>query len=111
MTVKARGIRLKKQLSSEDQGQRKLMQVTYSQLAALQPGVVEVESAAVGYHAAPDSPPLPAATAKRRAPSNARRRAVARMLRIELEATLAFLDRALDDMEGDETTELSPPCR
>ncbi len=89
MTVKARGIRLKEHLSPEDQGQRKLIQVTYSQLAAL--------------HPAPNHPPPP--TAKQRTPSNARRRAIARMLRIELEATLAFLDQALDHIAGSDTPE------
>ncbi len=95
MTVKARGIRLKERLSPEDQGQRKLMQVTYSQLAALHPAVAE--GAAVGHHPAPSRPRPPTATAKRRA--------IARMLRIELEATLAFLDQALDDMAGNEIAE------
>ena len=103
MTVKTRGIRLKNHLDPEDQGQRKLMQVTYSQLAALHPAVAD--GAAVGHHPTPNHPRPPTSTAKRQTPSSARRRAIARMLRIELEATLAFLDQTLDDMAGNEVPE------
>ena len=102
MTVKTRGIRLKEHLGPEDQGQRKLIQVTYSQLAALHPAVAE---GSAGRHPAPSQSRSPTTTVKRRAPSDARRRAIARMLRIELEATMAFLDQALDDMAGNETPE------
>lgn len=105
MTVKARGIRLKEHLNPEDQGQRKLMQVTYSQLAALRPTVTAANGTAVGRHPDPGQPRPSTPTAKQRAPSNARRRAIARMLRIELEATLALLDQALDDISGSETPE------
>lgn len=92
MTVKTRGIRLKRHLDPEDQGQRKLIQVTYSQLAATRPTVGD--DPAIGLQPAPGQPRPPAATAKRRA--------IARMLRIELEATLAFLDQAIDDIAGNE---------
>ena len=90
MTVKTRGIRLKKSLSPDDQGQRKLMQVTLSQTAAAR--TQEAEDAATGSPPAPARSQPPAIAAKRRA--------VARMLRVELEATLAFLDQALDELAG-----------
>ena len=92
MTVKTRGIRLKRHISPEDQGQQKLMQVTNFQVAAARSQEVPSEAA--------DSHPVPAQP--RPSPATAKRRAVARMLRIELEATLAFLDQALDEFTGNE---------
>ncbi len=105
MTVKVRGIKLKEHLSPEDQGQQKLMQVTYSQLAALRPRVVVADGTAVGRHPDPSQLLPSTPTAKRRPPPNARRRAIARMLRIELEATLALLDQALDHTGESKTPE------
>ena len=92
MTVKTRGIQLKKHLNPEDQGQQKLLQVTYSQLAFLD---------AAGNVAAPSTPAVqsaapPVSREAHRRISDTRRRAIARMLRVELEATLTLLDQALD---------------
>ncbi len=72
MVVKNRGIRLKERLDPQDQGQRTLLQVSYPK----PPG------------ARPEPTPAPTASAKRRA--------IARMLRVELESTLAMLDRTLE---------------
>ena len=91
MTVKTRGIQLKNHLSPEDQGQRKLMQVTFSQLAALSQTTAAVSSA-------DQRPPTAATSQSAYNSSAARKRAIARMLRIELEATLALLDQALKDV-------------
>ena len=92
MTVKTRGIRLKDHLGPEDQGQRKLMQVTYSQLIALGQPAPDTPSYDIG-------PQLPGTTQSNTSTTaNARRRAIARMLRVELEATLALLDQALEDV-------------
>jgi len=91
MTAKTRGIRLKNRLDPEDQGQRKLMQVTYSQLMALGQDAAATLS--------DDSRPQPSDTSRQTTAgtsANARRRAIARMLRVELEATLALLDHALE---------------
>ncbi len=91
MTVKTRGIQLKKKLNPEDQGQRKLLQVTYSQLAFLD---------AAGNVADTPAAQAPAQTPETRENhrriSETRRRAIARMLRVELEATLNLLDQALE---------------
>ena len=92
MTVKTRGIRLKNHLDPEDQGQRKLMQVTYSQLVAL--GQTTPETASGGVQ----PQPLITQRGATATPARARRRAIARMLRVELEATLALLDQALEDI-------------
>jgi len=92
MTVKTRGIRLKKSLSPDDQGQRKLMQVTLSQTAAARFQEAENTDAA--------APPVP--TRSQPPAAAAKRRAVARMLRVELETTLAFLDQAMEDLSGNE---------
>ena len=92
MTVKTRGIRLKRHISPEDQGQQKLMQVTNFQVTAAQSQ--ETGNETTGSH------PVPAQSHPN--PATAKRRAVARMLRIELEATLAFLDQALDEFTGNE---------
>jgi hypothetical protein len=90
MTVKTRGIQLKKKLNPEDQGQRKLLQVTYSQLAFLD---------AAGNVTPPQAPaktePKTAAGSKGGL-SDTRRRTIALMLRVELEATLNLLDQALE---------------
>jgi hypothetical protein len=83
MTVKTRGIRLKDHLPADDQGQRKLMQVTYSQLSAL--GQVPKSA----------EPPL-LDVLRSQPPTPDRRRAIARMMRIELEATLGVLEQALE---------------
>jgi hypothetical protein len=95
MTAKTRGIRLKAHLSPTDQGQQKLIQVTFSQLAA-QPGRTPRGRQAHRLH-------TPTAS-ERPAPSPAipqtRRQIIARMLRIELEATLALLDHALERTEA-----------
>ncbi len=90
MTVKTRGIQLKKKLHPEDQGQRKLLQVTYSQLAFLDAAgnVADTPVAA--------APEAPVSRETQRRISETRRRAIARMLRVELEATLTLLDQALD---------------
>lgn len=91
MTVKTRGIQLKKKLHPEDQGQRKLLQVTYSQLAFL--------DAAGNVAETPTAPPpaeAPEARETHKRISETRRRAIARMLRVELEATLNLLDQALE---------------
>jgi hypothetical protein len=87
MTVKIRGIQLKKVLSPADQGQRKLIQVTYSQLAAL------------GAAPEPQLKDLTASGAGGPTGHN-RRRAIARMLRIELEETLALLDEAIENVSA-----------
>ena len=90
MTVKTRGIQLKKKLHPEDQGQRKLLQVTYSQLAFL--------DAAGNVAETPTAPPpqTPETRENHKRISETRRRAIARMLRVELEATLNLLDQALE---------------
>lgn len=93
MTVKTRGIQLKKRLPPEDQGQRKLLQVTYSQLAFLDPAGKIVDSPAED-RLRPVSTPITRDLQRRI--SETRRRAIARMLRIELEATLTLLDQALE---------------
>lgn len=87
MTVKTRGIKLKSKLPLEDQGQQKLLQVTYSQLAFMD----QNRQAA---HSEDDAPEPHGAGGL----SQTRRRAIARMLRVELEATLAMLDQALADI-------------
>ncbi len=88
MTVKTRGIKLKSHLPLEDQGQQKLLQVTYSQLALM------------GRAHGNDAEPAPIASRPLRLDLT-HRRAIARMLRIELEATLAMLDQALEDVNSD----------
>jgi len=81
MTVKTRGIKLKSHLPLEDQGQQKLLQVTYSQLEFMGRTQERDESKT--------------AVSRPRHMDQNRRRAIARMLRIELEATLSMLDKAL----------------
>ena len=90
MTVKTRGIQLKKKLHPEDQGQRKLLQVTYSQLAFL-----DAAGNVADTPVAPATEPADNRETQRRI-SETRRRAIARMLRVELEATLTLLDQALE---------------
>jgi hypothetical protein len=94
MTAKTRGIRLKDHLDPEDQGQRKLMQVTYAQLRTL--GLPARDTPADDIQPQPSTAPQ----SKTSTPGNARRRAIARMLRVELEATLALLNKALADVAG-----------
>ncbi len=89
MTVKTRGIKLKSHLPLEDQGQQKLLQVTYSQLALM------------GRPQDEDAGPAPIASRPQRLDLT-HRRAIARMLRIELETTLAMLDQALADTSPNE---------
>lgn len=94
---KQRGIRLKKRLDLGDQGQQKLLQVTYSQIAAIKAQTHQSinrpsESPPSTAPAAPG--PVDSAPAKD-VISKIKRRAIARMLRIELEATLEVLDAAL----------------
>ncbi len=88
MTVKARGIKLKSSLPLEDQGQQKLLEVTYSQLAFV--------SQARGA----DTTPMETESPSRL--SDTRRRSIARMLRVELESTLDMLDRAITKARSDE---------
>lgn len=105
MTVKTRGIRLKNHLDPEDQGQRKLMQVTYSQLVALDQTTPETASGGVQ-----PQQPLITQRGATATPAPARRRAIARMLRVELEATLALLDQALEDIAaGTQTKTVKQP--
>jgi hypothetical protein len=87
MTVKTRGIRLKDHLPVDDQGQRKLIQVTYSQLAALD-----------RTRTATSAPQPQPATPSPHSTAQDRRRTLARMLRVELESTLTLLDRALEQI-------------
>ncbi len=88
MTVKTRGIKLKSHLPPEDQGQQKLLQVTYSQLEFM------------GRTQERDESKTPAS--RPRHMDQNRRRAIARMLRIELEATLSMLDEALAGISRDD---------
>jgi hypothetical protein len=81
MTVKTRGIRLKDHLAEDDQGQIKLIQGTYSQLWA-PPPLVTAQAPRT------DLPPVAPGTPDRR-------RVLARMLRVELEAVLTLLDQTL----------------
>lgn len=90
MTVKSRGIRLKQHLDLQDQGQQKLLQVTFSQLAFLN----QSKAPPFDNTEKPDSPLVEPEKSTRISPE--RRRIIARMLRIELEATLAMLDQTLD---------------
>ena len=88
MTVKTRGIKLKSSLPLEDQGQQKLLEVTYSQLAF------------VNQARSTDEPASEADTPSRL--SDTRRRSIARMLRVELESTLDMLDRAITKARTDQ---------
>jgi hypothetical protein len=101
MTAKTRGIRLKPYLDPDDQGQMKLIEVTYSQLAAT--GRADARAPAPG-----DASAMLGAAGPL---SPRRRREVARMLRIELEATLALLEGALAEARGEAVPQASPPKR
>jgi len=90
MTIKHWGIKLKKRVDPEDPRQRSL-QVAFSPFAPRRPLASPTCD--------PDSIPGPTQSPPSRSaeqPLLARRRTVVRMLRVELEATLALLSQALE---------------
>ena len=87
MVVKNRGIRLKERLDPADQGQQKLLQVTYAQ-------PLPASSESPPSRRPEAEHPMQAANPPR--DRQASRRAIARMLRVELESTLAMLDQTLE---------------